>query len=52
MADGSYCQVAVAGCERLDGFPGEKSVHPLCHSPGTQYSLVALEDFFFFYSST
>lgn len=48
MADGSCCQVAVAGGERMDGFPGEKNVHPLCHSPGMQYSLVALKDFFFF----
>lgn len=48
MADSSYCHVAVAGSERMDGFPGEKNVHPLCHSHGMQYSLVALEDFFFF----
>lgn len=47
MAVGSYCQLAVAGCERIDGFPGEKSVNPLCHSLGMKYSLLALEDFFF-----
>lgn len=35
----------VTGCERMDRFPGENSTHPLCHSLGMHYIMVALEDF-------
>jgi len=41
VAEGSYHQVVVAGCERMDGFPGEGSVRLLCTN-----SLVALDLFF------